>query len=482
MSQQQKRVLIPSVQGGPFNGRANRMIDIDIMADNSVDFSKSFIQFTTEITTVEDGVYNVGLRLAEDSDYQLYNVDLIKNCNLKSDKVGPLEDIRQIGFLSHTLNEYTKSSEQKVSEIASLHQMSYWDYNLLSPFAELRKEGSYASRMVQAHLKVPLSQLYSLGNVTEFPADKMGTVRIHIELDDVSASRIQPVFINSISQMEASSTMPLVDLPAGGNTFVCDPSIPFRNLADSPFYVSMPIRLNATELEAPLDTTITNISFDVTTGLLTFTTADSLEAVALTDVTVACQEPSGLTFQILTAELGLVNNKGPSTMNMLDYTTFTVEESTVNSTIWHKVYEVEQNAQNVMVLFKDYLPYSGQDLTKFRIRVDNEDVIDRDVETHYGDAGVAGSLLKLRDGLYYDLLNKTFANAGLQINSFLEKSLSRRDRGLDGKFNDNESVLMLGSPVPLTETMKQYQLDLETAGTQMKTVILYKQVLKQINF
>jgi hypothetical protein len=482
MSQQQKRVLIPSVQGGPFNGRANRMIDIDIMADNSVDFSKSFIQFTTEITTVEDGVYNVGLRSAEDSDYQLYNVDLIKNCNLKSDKVGPLEDIRQVGFLNHTLNEYTKSSEQKVSEIASLHQMSYWDYNLLSPFAELRKEGSYASRMVQAHLKVPLSQLYSLGSVTEFPADKLGTVRIHLELDDVSVSRIQPVFINSISQMEASSIMPLVDLPTGGNTFVCAPAIPFRNLADSPLYVSMPITLNATELEAPVNTTITNISFDVTSGLLTFTTADSLEAIALTDVTVACQTPTGLTFQILTAELGLVNNKSPSSMSMLDYTTFTVEESTVNSAIWHKVYEVEQNAQNVMILFKDYLPYSAQDLIKFRIRVDNEDVIDRDVETSYGDAGVAGSLLKLRDGLYYDLLNKTFANAGIQINSFLEKSLSRRDRGLDGKFNDNESVLMLGSPVPLTETMKQYQLDLETSGGIMKTVILYKQVLKQINF
>jgi len=482
MSQQQKRVLIPSVQGGPFNGRSNRMIDIDIMADNSVDFSKSFIQFTTEITTAEDGVYNVGLRYEANSNIQLYNVDLIKNCNLKSDKAGLLEDIRQVGFLNHTLNEYTKSSEQKVSEIASLHQMAHWDYNLLSPFAELRKEGPYASRMVQAHLKVPLSQLYSLGSVTEFPADKMGTLRIHLELDDVSISRLEPVFVNPITQMTDDSTMPLENLANGGNEFVCDPTVPFRNLADSPLYVSMPVTINATELEAPVDTTITNISFDVTSGVLTFTTADSLEAVALTGLTVACQVPTGLKFEIVTAELGLVNNKGPSSMKTLDYTTFTVEESTVNSSQWSKVYEVEQNAQNVMVLFKDVLPYSAQDLTKFRIRVDNEDVIDRDVEVNYGDAGVAGSLAKLRDGLYYDLLNKTFANAGIQVNSFLEKSLSRTDKGLDGKFNDNQSVLMLGSPVSLTESMKQYQLDLETAGTQMKTVILYKQVLKQINF
>lgn len=481
MSQQQKRVLIPSNQGGPFNGRSNRMIDFDIMADNSVDLSKSFIQFTTEITTVEDGVFNVGLRNNEDNDYQLYNVDLIKNCNLKSDKVGPLEDIRQIGFLTHTLNEYTKSSEQKISEIASLHQMTHWDYNLLSPFAELRKEGAYSSRMVQAHLKVPLSQLYSLGNMQAFPLDKMGTVRIHLELDDVSTARLAPVFVNPIEQMIDNTTMPLLDVLNGGNTFVCNPAVAFRTLSDSPLYVSMPIIINTTE-EETLTTTITNISFDVATGVLTFTTADSFGELALTGLTVACVVPTGLTFQILTAELGLVNNKGPSTMSMLDYTSFTVEESTVNSAIWHKIYEVEPNAQNVMVLFKDYLPYSGQDLTKFRIRVDNEDVIDRDVETSYGDAGEAGALNKLRDALYYDLLNKTFSNAGLQINSFLEKSLSRRDRGLSGKFNDNESVLMLASPVPISESMKQYQLDLETAGGLMKTVILYKQVIKQVNF
>jgi hypothetical protein len=481
MSQQQKRILLPSIQGGKFNGRSNRMIDFDIMADNSVDLSKSFIQFTTEITTIEDGVFNVGLRYNEDSDYQLYNVDLIKNCNLKSDKVGVLEDIRQVGFLNHTLNEYTKSSEQKVSEIASLHQMTHWDYNLLSPFAELRKEGAYNSRMVQAHLKVELSQLFSLGKVSQFPLDKLGNVRIHIELDDVSTSRIDPVFVNPITQMTDNSTMPLENLANGGNVFVCDPTVAFKNLADSPLYVSMPIIINTTE-EETLTTTITNISFDVATGILTFTTADSFDDLALTGLTVECVEPTGLTFEILTAELGLVNNKAVSTMKSMDYTTFTVEESTVNSSQWHKVYEVEQNAQNVMVMFKDYLPYSSQDLTKFRIRVDNEDVIDRDVETHYGDAGVAGSLLKLRDALYYDLLNKTFSNAGLPINSFLEKSLSRRDKGLDGKFNDNESVLMLGSPVSLTETMKQYQLDLETSGGLIKTVILYKQVVKQVNF
>lgn len=480
MSQQQKRVLIPSVQGGPFN-KNSRMIDFDIMADNSVDMSKSFVQFTTEITVAEDGVFNVGLSYTGGSKVQLYNVDLIKNCNLKSDKVGVLEDIREVGFLSHTLNEYTESSEQKVSEIASLHQMAHWDYNLLSPFAELRKEGSYASRMVQAHLKVPLSQLFSLGKVTQFPLDKMGNVRIHVELDDVAQSRLLPVFVNPINQMIGNTTMPLLGLDAGGNSFTCNPAVPFKTLSDSPLYVSMPVIIKSAE-EADLTTTITSITFSPATGVLTFTTADSLAEVELTGLTIECVVPTNPKFEILTAELGLVNNKAVSTMKTLDYTTFTVEQSTVNTTKWSKVYEVEQNAQNVMVLFKDTLPYSAQDLTKFRIRVDNEDVIDRDVEVNYGDAGVAGSLAKLRDGLYYDLLNKTFLNAGIQVNSFLEKSLSRTDKGLTTKFNGNPSVLMIGSPVSLTESMKQYQLDLETASNQIKTVILYKQVVKQITF
>jgi len=486
MSQQQ-RILLPSVQGGPFNGKSNRMIDFDIMADNSVDLSKSFVQFTTEITTEEDGVYNVGLSYAGmgKEKVQLYNVDLIKNASLKSDKVGALEDIRQVAFLNHTLNEYTQSSEQKVSEIASLHQMAYWDYNLLSPFAELRKEGAYQSRMVQAHLKVPLSQLFSLGKVSQFPLDKMGNVRIHLELDDVSVSRLQPVFVNPIEQMTNNTLLPLLGLNAGGNQFTCNPAVAFKTLSDSPLYVGMPVIISSVEAD-DLTTTITNISFDVSgdNGVITFTTADSLAEAVLTGLNVACVIPNsgGIKFEILTAELGLVNNKGVSTMKAMDYTTFSVEESTVNSSSWHKVYEVEPSCQNVMVLFKDDYPYSTQDLTKFRIRVDNEDVIDRDVETNYGDAGNASSVGKLRDALYYDLLNKTFSNAGIPINSFLEKSLSRVNKELTLKFNGNPSVLMLGSPVALTESYKQYQLDLETEEDEIKTVILYKQLFKEIVF
>ena len=483
MSQQQKRVLLPSVQGGPFDGRSNRMIDIDIMGDNSVDFSKSFIQFTTEITTAEDGVFNVGLSYTGKEKVQLYNVDLIKNCNLKSDVVGPLEDIREVGFLYHTLNEYTKSSEQKVSEIASLHQMANPDFNLLSPFAELRKEGPYPSRMVQAHLKVPLSQLYSLGGVTQMPLDLMGKVRIHLELNDVSLSRLTPVFVNPITQMTGTSLLPLVNVAAGSTEFICFPAVPFQSLSDSPLYVGMPIIISSVE-QTPVNTTITNITYNVATSQLKFSVAQAVASVALTGLNVACQIPnsSGLKFQIITAELGLVNNVGKSTMKAMDYTTFSVEESTVNSTQWNKVYEVEANAQNVMVLFKDTLPYSSQDLSKFRIRVDNEDVIDRDVETNYGDSGVDTSFPKLRDGLYYDLLNKTFSNAGIPINSFLEKTLSRVDKGLKNKFNANPSVIMLASPVSLSESMKQYQLDLETLSNQMKTVILYKQLFKQLKF
>lgn len=472
-----QKVLIPSVQGGPFS-KVNRMIDFDVINDGSfVDMTQSYVQLICEIDSTTPGVHHVGVQFTPATGQAFYNVDLVKNCSLSNDKNGRLEDVREIGFLSHTLNEYTKSTSQKYSEIYSLHNKYSPEGVKYSPFIEMRKEGAYPSRNVQAHLRIPMAQLFSIGALSQFPLGEMGKTRVHLELDDISTARITPVWINSL----ATSVPTIADMPlAGGDVFTLTSL--YTTLQASPLYVGMPIKIqkNTTVL---LTTTIISISYVESTGVMKFTTASPLPPIEApanyTGLTLVPVQPENLTFSVVQANLGLVVSPTGPKMNVLEYTTFTTEQSTVNATSWQKVYEVEPTCQNLLVLSKhtDCL-YSKQALLKsYRIRIDGSDVVDRDIEINYGDTGLKTG--RVRSPLYYDLIYKTFMNGGMTLKSLAENPQDASEIPINSQFNTPKSLLIC-SPTPQTGGYKQVQLNL--SGTdQIETLILYKQVVRQID-
>lgn len=477
-----QKILIPSIQGGPFS-KVNRMIDFDIINDGSFcDMTQSYAQLICEISSTTPGVHNLGVQFTPDAGQAFYNVDLVRNCSLSNDKNGRLEDLREIGFMSHTMNEYTKSTSQKYSEIYSLHNKFSPEGSKYSPFIEMRKEGSYPSRNIQAHLRIPMTQLFSIGALKQYPLGDMGKTRVHLELDDVSTTRITPVWINLFSQNPPN----LADMPAGGsNQFTL--STVYTTLQSVPVYVGMPIKImQSTTLR--LTTVITSISYSQLTGIATFTTESPLPAVAPpiinnNGLTLEGVQPQNLVFTVVQANLGLVVSQTGPKMDVLEYTTYTTEQSTVNATSWQKVYEVEPTCQNLFVLSKhsDCL-YSKQSLLKsYRIRIDGSDVVDRDIEINYGDLGGNGFLQKrVRSPLYYDLIYKTLMNADIQLKSLSENPQNVSEITVNAQFNEPKTLLIC-SPTPQTEQYKQVQINLNGSDNdEIKTLILYKQVVKQI--
>jgi hypothetical protein len=471
-----QKVLIPSVQGGPFS-KVNRMIDFDIINDGSFcDMTQSYVQLICEVESSTAGVHNVGVQFTPSAGQALYNVDLIKNCSMSNDKNGRLEDIREIGFLSHTLNEYTKSTSQKYSEIYSLHNKYSPEGVKYSPFIEMRKEGTYPSRNVQAHLRIPMTQLFSIGSLKEFPLGDMGKTRVHLELDDISTTRITPVWINTLgTDVPALQDMPL----AGGSTFTLTGT--YSTLQACPLYVGMPIQIKQTTT-VKLTTVISSIEYTQSSGVVKFTTASPLPAVSSPqtnqNLTLVCVEPQNLVFSVVQANLGLVVSPMGPKMDVLEYTTYTTEQSTVNSVAWQKVYEVEPNCQNLLVLSKhpDCLYSKQNELEIFRIRIDGSDVVDRDVEINYGDTGIKQG--RVRSPLYYDLIYKTLMNADIQLKSLSENPQDVSQIPVNNQFNTPKTLLIC-SPTPQTQQYKQVQLNL-SGNDEIKTLILYKQVVNQI--
>ena len=472
-----QKVLIPSVQGGPFS-KVNRMIDFDIINDGSFcDMTQSYVQLICEINSTTAGVHNVGVQFTGAPGQALYNVDLVKNCSMSNDKNGRIEDLREIGFLSHTMNEYKKSTSEKYSEIYSLHNKFSPEGNKYSPFIEMRREGAYPSRNIQAHLRIPMTQLFSIGALKEYPLGDMGKTRVHLELDDISTTRITPVFINTLlTNVPALVNMPL----AGGSEFIL--SGVYTTLQASPLYVGMPIKI--IKSSAPILTTvISSISYVQSTGVIKFITETGLPVITTgnyNDLTLEATTPANLTFSVVQANIGLVVSPMGPKMDVLEYTTFTTEQSTVNSSAWQKVYEVEPNCQNLFVLSKhsDSLYSKQTKLELFRIRIDGEDVVDRDIEINYGDTGLKTG--RVRSPLYYDLIYKTFMNADIPLKSLAENPQDVSEITVDAQFNTPKSLLIC-CPTPQTEQYKQVQLNLACDDTdEIKTLILYKQVVNQI--
>lgn len=114
----------------------------------------------------------------------LYNVAMVKNCSMTSELQGSLEDIRRVDILRQNLNEYTLTTDEKQSlEYQSLRQLTPRNYLRNSTFRELHNEGTAPSRTVQSRIRIPMSQLFELGQLTAYPAQKMGKTRIHLEMN-----------------------------------------------------------------------------------------------------------------------------------------------------------------------------------------------------------------------------------------------------------------------------------------------------------
>ena len=114
----------------------------------------------------------------------------------------------------------------------------------------------------------------------------------------------------------------------------------------------------------------------------------------------------------------------------------------------------------------------------YRFRIDNIDVVNRDINVENDGAPNA---------LHYELLMRTFVNAGINVKSFLELARSANDDDtLPNEFLTSTSgVIILGCPTPLTDTKKMLQVNITTDtgnGEGINQLALFKQVVRTVKF
>ena len=492
----QKFTLLPSVQAGPFSN-SNKMVDLDIPENHLCDLSQSFVQLECMVQPTGDlagKVANLCLKNTDDDGITPMNVDLIKNCNLTSAMKGKLEDIRRVNILSHNLEEMSKSSVKKLSTVDSLYQIHANDTNiLLSPFVEFHKIGSVASAYINAHLRIPLSQLVQLGSMSAFDTSKLGKCRLHLELDDLTKLKVyQQLVLDSVGNNSTITAVPANNITSG-NTVVI--TAPYDSLEMSPWFVGQLININGiiqpattSSLLTTTPATITAIAYAEDTGLITLTTDTPLAAltspnvyasITVSEFKSANAAPNG-TFTILGAKLGLCTVDGAKveSPNELEYLTFTSEEYSVGAQAFmNKVFEIEPECVNAFLLFNNGTVLStNNDITSYRLRCDNVDLFDRDIFLGYS----SGENAITNDPSHYEMLNKTFLNAGIPLKSLVASNVERISVAPSTKFLEETSILMICAPVPMTANSKKFQVNLEAKDTTIGNVILYKQVVKSI--
>jgi hypothetical protein len=456
--------------------------------------SQCFVQLICRLNTASTEVHNMVV-VNSNGSISIKNVEMIRNCNISGDKCGSLENITRVNVLQSNLMEMTKSTSEKFCQINTLYQpRDYQEGMLLSPFVEMHKEGSDVSVYRDVYLRIPLSQLFSLGSLTALDTSKTGTLRIHVELENLSYLTVieSALFKNPLSLLQ--SAMENIGTTETSNLIT---TLPYVSLDQSPFFVGQKLSLTYAGAVPPApqgeDVFITAISRDPVSSILTLTTTGTF--VSLTDITVIeTLEVLPVTLQVATANLGICEVMGGSMPgDVLEYTTFTSEQYSNNARTLDKVFEVEASAINAMLMFNDNTSnmISHQDkVESYRMRIDQSDVYDRDIFVNYNDTGVL-----THDPLHYDSINRTMLNTGLPLKNltFLNmvrdkttifQSRTRNDLTLPERFDNKDlAQLILACPLVMTPMSKKLQFTVNTKDANdfiINGVILFKQVVRSV--
>jgi len=500
MSGLNKYSLLNSREAGPFTNQ-NRIINYTINAGGVYDLSQCFIQLVTRCITDSSQVHNMCLRNL-DGGITPKNVELIRSCRMSGSKCGPLEDITRVNVLQSNLLELTKSTSEKMCMVNSIYQVAdYQNGVLLSPWVEWHKDGSSPSIYRDNYLRIPLSQLFSLGS-NMIDTSKTGDLNIRIELEDLAYVSFEAVPLFRVPTLKNEGDMQTVTTVTSTITTVpwnplTSVGVEYDSVESSPYFVGQKLNLEWAVDGSPGgqdDVTVMGITYNVVAKtislLLDFTfpaSTDPYETIVATEV------PAPADFAVLSianANLGVCEIVGGPMMkgDVLQYMTWSVEQYSNNANSLEKIFEVESNAVNAILMFNDnvssLLSVQGR-VNDYRMRIDNSDVYDRNIHVNFHDAEQE---VLCHDPLHYDAINRTFLNAAIPLKNLTCLNMCRSNGvttsvTLDERFNKRDNALMmLCTPLPLTASTKklQYSVSTKTGMDRINNVILFKQIVKSV--
>lgn len=465
-------IKVPAVEGGNFTAQNNR-VNFKLSSGPNYDLRNAYLNLYTSVDNVlpdpayPNGIYNFIWKYGgANGEILLENEAFIKNANMRTTRKGYLEDLREIGKFKNTLSRYKMSSSEYSG---NMYNNVFQEEDELTTLRgnihrEFTKEGNKPSRNLTTPIRIPLKNIFNVANTPFLPSDKLGDIDVHFELD---LENITPEKLTHlVPKNKIAAGPPPVDNPydceniatadTERNTFNLTDT--FDSIKHSPFWVGQVIDVSYTvdATAKNVASTIKSITYNAD-KTLTIVINEVLEAGDLTLVKVKPDNDlTGFKANYEYAELVVEElTKPPQQMpNVLQYTTITTEEHTTGEVNkLQKIFQCEPMAVNLFVLLNDtkFLPIIESD-GKYRISVDNNMLTNRDVY--------------FNTSLHFDLINKTFLNAGMKLNNL------SKDKHLH--------VMMAPLPEKLGEKQVQINVELTTGGKVFKLITLYKQVIKEI--
>lgn len=478
---------LQSREGGPFTASQNRLT-FSIPADNTWDLAKSYVSLMCRLNTNGGdgrGVYAVALRYTE-VDGTITEIApppacIVKNSRLTSSKFGILEDIRRPDIFYSNMS----SLEMSVADIRGhAHEYPLVPFergnNKGGVWRELHREGNIVSTELVSPFKIPLSQFLSLGKST-LDTKALGRLDVYLELqlDRFRGTQL----LTSGDNFGNNEYKKMTNISGAGIYSNLKTLNPFNRLEDSPFFVGQALSIQVGTIvggiNPPESVIISGIEWIKTSGddygklNLQFDTpiATFLNGTdSWTDITVEGIDVDSVDFLVEYAEITLQASTDKVNMSGgLTYTTVTTEEDNgLGLTRFRKTYFLEPECYNVWTMFPDDdddLRSNTERITNWRLRLDGEDLTNRDV--------VKGSPLDL------DRISMTMLNGGRQLKSLMGVLVDDNTQSEQNTFSLAEAR-MICNPVPITPQRKILDFTIDATDAGVKKIVLFKEVSKTI--
>lgn len=483
-------------------GDIENLLDFDIPEGDVLDLSKSHVNLICQVANSSDAdaalvgpnaVYNLAISLNKGNTVTteyVPAVGVIKNAIMSSQRQGRLEEIRDCNVLRVNQHNYDKTQGKRDAEqlnsfmpCGSSNEMGYGG---ISPMIQCSAttsalDTSTPARYEEKEIRIPLKSIFNLGSVQMLDTSRTGPLRVHLELDKsrLAVNNARDNFDKDWYEVGGGGAEngKCLDVNVAGPLTTLTLDV-VRNAADFArecgFYIGMPVTLRG---GAQIDggaamggtvRSVTDITYDTTTSKVKITVNTSYGSISggAAGAVGFVLLPSNATtpsFSLDRAEIVLRAKSGVSQSDLPDsysYTTYTSEHDNGGANLTMKrQFEVESNAINCVLVpqkTSDSL-YGDQELAKYRVAVNNENMTNRDVFNN--------------TSLYYNELSRGFLNQGKEIKSLTEgtqsilKAVTTRD------------INAIHQPLPLSDKMKLVEFELEAkAGETINDFILFKEV------
>ena len=391
------------------------LCDFVIPSGMIVDLSKSYIAFNTEITHTGAGNFPTGLEPTNtmlkmnglvngDHATEVPNVALVRNAHISCDR-GQIESIRRVDTLRSSLWNLEHDAEDRKDDMNAFtapkgvrgtgNQTSlFLDPCVNDVDAEDVQIPDKKSRNISRDVKVPIKDIFGIGEADDWNTSKFGETRIHLETNwkDVKAVPLGGIEDIAVS-FDQTNTWGAMDDEAVANTAYASNGLITKYhyddyLLEFPFFLGQKVLLSATANNGPnpanVSATISKIGYntgnrsmyvDVTTVAQGWYQNTTGVAVALSNVVMKADNTYVPQIIVNGAEMVLFTKPQMPTADEYNYVTYTTEQDNGNDIAsFSRGYVLEPTAQNLFVaLCRNGAKLPTTQYKSYRYAIDNED-------------------------------------------------------------------------------------------------------------